>query len=301
MRHFLSILLGLAALVGLGGASLAVWPIGAAPELTRREGDPQRGGYLARAGGCIACHSDPGSGRPALTGGVPIETTFGIFVPPNLTSHETAGIGGWSIDEFARAVRQGVAPDGSPYYPAFPYAFYGHLSDQDIADLWAAFQGVPAQEVTAGNNSIAFPFNLRFGLKLWRAAYAKGPPTEPVADRPREWNRGRWLVNGLAHCGACHTDRNFAGGRRPGHYLAGSDDLPGGGKVPPIRSGDLQKTGWSVSALAYALKSGVMPDGDTFGSGMGKVVRHGTAWLTDADREAMAIYLMDQMNTEVVR
>jgi len=233
------------------------------------------------------------AGRPALTGGAPIETAFGTFVPPNLTTHETAGIGAWSIGDFARAVRQGVAPDGSPYYPAFPYAFYGHLSDQDIADLWAAFQGVPAQEVNVGTNDLGFPFNLRAGLKLWRAAFADGAPTEPLVERSEDWNRGRWLVNGLAHCGACHTDRNLAGGRRPGRYLAGSDDLPGGGTAPPIRPDDLAEAGWTVSGFAYGLKSGVMPDGDTFGSAMGEVVRHSTQWLTDADRTAMAMFLLD--------
>jgi len=294
MRRSYSILLGFGALAGLGGATLALWPIGKAPELAPREGDAQRGAYLARAGGCIACHSDPGSGRPALTGGASIKTTFGIFMPPNITTHETAGIGAWTIEDFARAVRQGVAPDGDPYYPAFPYAFYGQLSDQDIADLWAAFQGVQAQEVTAGANDIDFPFNLRFGLKLWRAAFQNGPPTEPLPDRSETWNRGRWLVNGLAHCGACHTDRNLVGGRRPDQYLLGSDDLPDGGKAPPIRPDDLREAGWTVSALAFGLKSGVMPDGDTFGGGMGEVVRQGTSWLTQDDREAMAAYLLDE-------
>ena len=154
MRRLLWVLLAVAALAGLGGASLAVWPIGEAPELAKRQGDAQRGAYLARAGGCIACHSDPDSSRPALTGGAPIKTGFGTFVPPNLTSHETSGIGAWSIDDFARAVRQGVAPDGAPYYPAFPYAFYGHLSDQDIADMWAAFQTVPPQGMVAEGHEI---------------------------------------------------------------------------------------------------------------------------------------------------
>ena len=297
MRRILIAFLAIAAVVGLGGVSLVVWPIGEPPDLTEREGDAQRGAYLARAGGCIACHSDPGSGRPALTGGAPIETSFGRFVPPNITPHRTAGIGAWSIEDFSRAVRQGIAPDGTPYYPAFPYAFYGHLSDQDIADLWAAFQGVQAQDVTAGANQIAFPFNLRFGLKLWRAAYAMGPPTDPEPDRSEAWNRGRWLVNGLTHCGACHTDRNVLGGRQPEQYLSGSDDLPEGGKAPPIRPGDLRDAGWTASSLAFGLKSGVMPDGDTFGSGMGEVVRQGTSWLSQADREAMAVYLLDEDET----
>lgn len=297
MHRSLTIVLVLLSVAGLGGVSLVVWPIGEVTRLAERDGDAQRGAYLARAGGCIACHSDPSSGRPALTGGAPIKTSFGSFVAPNLTTDETFGIGGWSVEDFARAVRQGIGPDGAPYYPAFPYAFYGHLTDQDIIDLWAAFQSVPPQEVTGGDKDIVFPFNLRFGLKLWRAAFAKGPPTAPDPEQSDPWNRGRWLVNGLAHCGACHTDRNLAGGRRASQYLAGSDDLPGGGKAPPIRPEHLKEAGWTVTSLAYGLKSGVMPDGDTFGGGMGEVVRHSTAWLSEADRKAMATYLLNEAKT----
>lgn len=297
MHRSLTIVLVLVSVAGLGGVSLVVWPIGEVTRLAERDGDAQRGAYLARAGGCIACHSDASSGRPALTGGAPIKTSFGSFVAPNLTTDETSGIGGWSVEDFARAVRQGIGPDGAPYYPAFPYAFYGHLTDQDIIDLWAAFQSVPPQEVTGGDKDIVFPFNLRFGLKLWRAAFAKGPPTAPNPEQSDPWNRGRWLVNGLAHCGACHTDRNLAGGRRASQYLAGSDDLPGGGKAPPIRPEHLKEAGWTVTSLAYGLKSGVMPDGDTFGGGMGEVVRHSTAWLSEADRKAMATYLLNEAKT----
>jgi len=276
----------------LGSGALALWPIGVPVALASLEGDAQRGAYLARAGGCIACHSDPGSAQPALTGGAPIETGFGRFVPPNITPHKEAGIGAWSIEDFARAVRQGIAPDGAPYYPAFPYAFYGHLSDQDIADMWAAFRTVAPQAMAAEGHEIGVPFNLRFGLKLWRAAYASGPPTQADPGRDPAWNRGRWLVNGLAHCGACHTDRNLVGGRRPDRYLMGSDDLPEGGKAPAITPDALRRAGWDVTALAFALKSGVKPDGDTFGGGMGEVVQHGTAWLTPDDRTAIAAYLL---------
>lgn len=277
MRRGLVLVLAVAVGLAVASGALALWPIGAPVALTALEGDAQRGAYLARAGGCIACHSDPGSGRPALTGGAAIETGFGRFLPPNITPHDPAGIGAWSIEDFARAVRQGIAPDGAPYYPAFPYPFYGHLSDQDIADMWAAFRTVPPQGMVAEGHAIGFPFNLRFGLKLWRAAYAGGPATQADPRRDTEWNRGRWLVNGLAHCGACHTDRNMFGGRMPDRTLTGSDDLPEGGKAPAITPEALRRAGWDASALAFALKSGVKPDGDTFGGGMGEVVRHGTA------------------------
>ncbi len=284
-------LLGLLTAIAACAALLALWPIGTPVALGALQPDPQRGAYLARAGGCIGCHSDPGSDRPALTGGGPIKTSFGSFVAPNITPDPDHGIGGWTLEDFARAVRQGIAPDGRPYYPAFPYAFYGALSDQDIVDMWAAFQTVPASPETAGAHDIAFPFDLRFGLKLWRAAYLHAPPTAPDPARPEAWNRGQWLVNGLAHCGACHTDRNLAGGRIAARHLKGSDDLPGGGTAPDITATALARTGWTAGDLAFALQSGVMPGGDTFGGGMGKVVQHSTAWLTPEDRTAIAQYL----------
>lgn len=290
------IVVGAAVILTITAASgaLALWPIGEPVSLSERKGDAERGAYLSRAGGCIACHSDRASGRPALTGGAPIETRFGRFIPPNLTQHDEAGIGAWSIEDFARAIRQGVSPDGQPYYPAFPYPFYADLSDQDIADIWAAFQTVAPQDVHPGDNEIAFPFNQRFGLKAWRAGFAQGPSTTAEEERSDAWNRGKWLVNGLAHCGACHTDRNFLGGRDKETALAGSDDLPEDGKAPAITTAALKTAGWTPTDLAFALRSGVKPDGDTFGGGMGEVVRDGTAWLRENDQRAIALYLLDQ-------
>lgn len=287
--------LGLAAvgLIAAGSAALAVWPVGRPVNLAELEGNVERGAYLARAGGCIACHSDPASGRAPLAGGAPIASGFGSFVPPNLTTDITHGIGTWDIADFAKAARQGISPGGDPYYPAFPYAFYGHLSDQDIADLWAAFQTVPPVAEPEPANKVPFPVNQRFGLKLWRAAFLNVPATEPQPDKTEAWNRGRWLVNGLAHCGACHTDRNLLGGRRMEARLAGSDDMPGGKTAPAITPAALARNGWTVHTLAFALKSGVAPGGDVLGGGMGEVIRQGTAWLTPEDRRAMATYLMD--------
>ncbi|MGC9369344.1 MAG: c-type cytochrome [Paracoccaceae bacterium] len=282
------------ALVAAGGAGVVQWPVGRPVAPIEPAGDAARGAYLARAAGCIACHTDTGAGGAPLAGGAPIETPFGRFVPPNLTPDPTHGIGAWTAEDFARAVRQGLSPEGEPYYPAFPYAFYAGLSDRDVADLWAAFRTVPAVAEPAPENAIAFPFDQRAGLKLWRAAFLQPAETAPVAGRSEEWNRGRWLVEGVAHCGACHTDRNALGARRAGARLAGSDDLPGGNQAPAITPGALREAGWSVQSLSYALQSGVMPDGDVFGGGMGEVVQQGTAWLDPADRRAMAVYLFDK-------
>ncbi|SEP18224.1 Cytochrome c, mono-and diheme variants [Salinihabitans flavidus] len=287
--------LGFAAvgLIAAGGAAVAVWPVGQPVEMAELEGNVERGAYLARAGGCIACHSDAASGRAPLSGGAPIVSGFGTFVPPNLTTDPDHGIGDWRIEDFAKAVRQGLSPEGALYYPAFPYAFYGHLNDQDIADLWAAFQTVPPVADPAPPNNVSFPVNQRFGLKLWRAAFLNAPPTKARRDKPEAWNRGRWLVNGLAHCGACHTDRNLLGARRMAARFAGSDDLPGGKTAPAITPEALSRNGWTVDNLAFALKSGVAPDGDVLGGGMGDVVQQSTAWMNQEDRKAMATYLLD--------
>ncbi|MBJ3761501.1 cytochrome c [Maribius pontilimi] len=283
-----------AGLAALGLVAVIAWPVGSVPAPIELTGDSQRGAYLARAGGCIACHTNWDEGGPPLAGGAPLETRFGTFHPPNLTMSASAGMGNWTITQFARAVRQGVSPDGASYYPTFPYAFYANLTDQDIADLWAAFQTVPAVDTPAPDNEVPFPFDQRWGLKLWRAAFLPAPRTEPVEGKSDPWNQGRWLVEGVTHCGACHTPRNIAGARVMAQKFTGADALPGQDKSPAITPDALAENGWTRDDLAYALQSGIMPNGDTFGGGMGEVVRHGTSFLTDADRRAIATYLLDE-------
>lgn len=284
---------GAALVAGLGAtAVLSAWPVAEPTRTVALEGDAWRGGYLARASGCIACHTAPVGGK-ALAGGAPLDTPFGSFVPPNLTPDPAFGIGAWTLAEFDLAVRQGVRPDGQPYYPAFPYPHYANFSDQDIADLWAAFRTVPPVADSPGESDVGFPFSIRSGVKLWRALYLEPPPTQPVLGRSDAWNRGQALVEGAAHCGACHTGRTLLGGLDPDERFAGSDALPGGDKAPPIRADALAERGWTVANLAYALKTGIMPDGDAFGGSMAEVVQNGTAYLDQSDLEAIAIYVLD--------
>ncbi|MEX3316968.1 cytochrome c [Sulfitobacter sp. PS-8MA] len=290
------VLTGVAA-AGLTGAAaiaaLVVWPIGTPPATIDLDGDVQRGAYLARASGCIACHTNFEQGGAPLAGGAPLNTPFGSFHPPNITPDPEGGIGRWQVTDFAKAVRQGVSPEGEPYFPAFTYPFYADFTDQDIADLWAAFQTVAPVAEAAPDHDVGFPFNQRWGLKAWRALFNRDPETEPIPGKSDVWNRGRKLVRGAAHCGACHTGRNLAGGRMPDAVFAGNDDLPGGNKAPSILPSDLAAGGWTVRNLAYALKSGVTPSGDVFGGSMGEVVQNGTRFLTPADLEAIATYLLD--------
>lgn len=294
MRKWSIALLLALALAGAGAAGLAAWPIGKEPELTRLEGSAQRGAYLARMGGCIACHTDIRNGGKPLAGGVALKTDFGTFYSPNLTTDATHGIGGWTIAQFAKAVRQGVSPDGRPYYPAFPYPFYSSLSDQDVADLWAAFQTVPAADSPSKEQDLIFPFSFRPGLKVWRALFFDQNPLDSKPERSELWKRGRFIVEGPAHCAACHTPRNFMGARQAELHLHGADALPNGGKSPSIRASVLKEKGWTQDSLKYALKTGIMPDGDTFGGAMGEVVRDGTRFLTDEDLNAITAYLLDK-------
>ena len=292
--------LALGAAVALASAgALWAWPIGEPERLGALQGDAWRGAYLARAGGCVACHTAPGGA--ALAGGAPLDTPFGTFVPPNITPDPAGGIGGWTLDEFAVAVRQGVAPEGHAYYPAFVYEFYRNFTDQDVADLFAAIQSVPPVAEAAAPHDVGFPFNLRFGLKLWRAAFLSEPYVTPVMGRSELWNRGQALVEGASHCAACHTGRNLLGGLDADERMAGSDALPGGETAPSIRRDDLLARGWTPTNLAYALRTGVAPDGDALGGAMAEAIHQGTSFLDEADREAIAAYLLDvdEMGTAI--
>lgn len=297
MRGLIRSILVPTLIAGAGGWALASWPIGETEAVAAVPGDAGRGAYLARASGCVACHTKGTEPDAALAGGIPLDTPFGSFVPPNITPHREAGIGGWTIEDFARALRQGISPEGDPYYPAFPYEFYAGFSDQDIADLWAAFRTVPPAAEAAPDHDVGFPFSFRAGLKLWRAAYRARPETAERMGSPDAWNRGRELVEGAAHCAACHTGRNLAGGLKDSRTFAGNDRLPGGSRAPSIRAEDLALRGWTVASLGYALRSGILPNGDAFGGSMAEVVAGGTAFLTDADREAIATYLLDPAGT----
>lgn len=300
MRGLIRTLLLPALAISAGAWGLAAWPIGEPVALMELAGDPQRGAYLARASGCVACHTNSIASGASLAGGAPLDTAFGTFVPPNITPHPDAGIGRWTIEDFARAIRQGISPDGSPYYPVFTYSFYSGFSDQDIADLWSALRTVPPVDVAAPDHDLNFPFSFRSGLKLWRAAYLTTPETDALMGATDSWNRGRELVEGAAHCAACHTGRTMLGGLDADERFAGNPDLPGGSRAPSLRVEDLIKKGWTVSGLAYALKSGVLPNGDAFGGSMAEVVTNGTAFLNQADREAIATYLLDPAATGVL-
>lgn len=294
MRRALLWTAGAAVLLGLGGvaALAALQPEAPERDLAGLEGDVGRGTYVARLAGCIACHTDAEAGGAVLAGGAPIETDYGTFRAPNITPHPEDGIGDWTLEDFARALSEGKSPEGKHYFPSFPYPFYTRLSEQEIVDLWAAVNSVPPVEGGPGPHGLKFPFGFHQGVALWNALFFEPGPLEPVEERSEEWNRGRYLARGPAHCGACHTPRNLLGARQIDRRYQGGEG-PGGSAVPDITPDALREAGWDAGALAYGLRTGIMPDGDVFGGAMVEVVRDGTQFWSDADLQAIATYLMD--------
>ncbi|MGB0671910.1 MAG: c-type cytochrome [Rhodospirillales bacterium] len=255
------------------------------------EGDVARGAYVARLSACITCHTDIQGGGAVLAGGAAIKTPFGTFYAPNITPDPEAGIGSWSLPDFARALTEGISPDGRHYFPAFPYPFFERLSDQDIVDLWAAVQSVPAVKNSAPDHDLPIPFGAGLAARVWQALFLS-PPTAPrmegtAADR----ERGAYLAEGPAHCGACHTPRNLFGARDTTRRFRGGE-ASSGEKAPAITAEALKRRNWTEKNLVYALRTGLMPDGDSFGGAMARVVNGGTRFWSNKDLEALAGYLL---------
>ena len=279
------------AVIAVGSVSLFSAPE-SPPRQTHLVGDPQRGAYVLRLAGCVACHTNAKDGGKFLAGGAPLESGFGSFYPPNITPDLDEGIGAWSQADFFTAMTQGESPRGDAYYPAFPYAFYTNMSDQDIADLWAALRQVaPAESATdtAGANTLRFPVSWRILLRPWQRLFFQPGMSPPAVDSP-SWQRGHYIVEGPGHCGACHTPRNPLGARKRGAALAGTRIA--GERVPAITAAELKQDGWSIEDVVFALETGLTPQGDVFGGVMGEVVRDSTSHLTPQDLHAIAIYLL---------
>ena len=253
-----------------------------------------RGAYIFRAAGCLACHTDTKNKGAPLAGGRALATPFGTFYTPNITPDPVHGIGAWSDADFLRALGEGVAPDGRHYYPAFPYTSYTGMTERDALDLKAYLFAQPAVGQPNRAHDLKFPFGFRFLMVPWKVLFFEAGSRVGDPARDAKWNRGAYLVAHLGHCGECHTPRNFLGGIDRDRPLAGNPNGPDGKKVPnitPHREAGIGK--WRASDITYVLKSGFLPDGDYVGGAMTEVVEEGTSHLNDADRAAIADYLMN--------
>ena len=254
--------------------------------------DPEvvaRGRYLATAANCVGCHTVPGGTEYA--GGRALKTPFGTFYSPNITPHPEAGIGDWSDEDFLRALKQGIAPQGHPYYPAFPYTSFSGITDADALAIKAFLFSLSPADKPSRPHDLSFPYSIRSALWPWRWLYFNPEPFAPPPGASAEVRRGAYLVVVLGHCGECHTPRDWLGGRDQDRRLAGTAAGPEGGKVPNITPDP--KTGlgkWSSRDVVRVLENGLLPDFDTVGGPMGEVVR-ATSKLAPEDRAAIAAYL----------
>jgi mono/diheme cytochrome c family protein len=262
-----------------------------ADDLPPHQPDAERGSYIFFASGCGGCHATPEQNDPLrLGGGRELETDFGTFRVPNISPHPQAGIGGWSALEFANAMLRGVSPEGWHYYPSFPYTTYQRMASSDILDLKAFLDTVPPVATAVGGHEVPFPFNIRRGIGLWKRLYLDGAAFAVDPAHNETEARGAYLVQAMAHCGECHTPRDWLGGLNTGRWLAGAPNPAGEGRIPNITPHADGIANWSERDIAFALETGFTPDFDTLGSSMARVVRN-TSQLTDEDRAAIAAYL----------
>ena len=257
---------------------------------TQPQEDPAvaRGRYVAIAGDCAACHTDPRHGKP-FAGGYALETPFGKLLASNITSDKNTGIGAWTEQEFTRAVREGKGRHGENLYPAMPYNAYVKVSDQDMHDLWAYMQTVPAVNNEVVSNQLPFPFNIRLMMMGWNLLFFDNTPFKPGADATEQINRGAYLVDGLGHCAACHTPKNFLGGDKGGAYLQGGELA--GWHAPEITGNPYVGIGgWSDAQLVQYLKTGSNHVAVASGP-MAEAVTNSTQHMRDEDLYAIAAYL----------
>lgn len=291
-KRALSILAVTALLVGLGYAGAVAYDLQQRYPQTRGslaasalKTQLERGRYIADLADCVACHSAPG-GQP-FAGGYRLETPFGPLLSSNITSDPQTGIGGWTQEQFDRAVRHGKGSHGY-LYPAMPYTAYGRLTDQDLADLWQYIRTLPPVSNAVVENQLPFPFDQRWLLAGWNLLFFRATPFEPDPRRSDAFNRGDYLVNGPGHCTVCHTAVNFLGGDS-------EDSLQGAvlaGWHAPDLTGNLH-TGlghWTTDDIVLYLKTGTNRLSVASGP-MTEAIENSTQYLTEEDLAAIAEYL----------
>ena len=258
-------------------------------------GDPQdfsqveRGKYLTAMGDCVACHSAPG-GKP-FAGGRTIETPFGKLLSPNITPDVQTGLGAWTDDEFVRAMQQGIDRAGQHLYPAFPYAYYTHMTREDVLAIRAYLASLPAVENQVQTNQLPFPLDVRESLTAWNAINFKPGEFKPDPSKSAEWNRGAYIVTGPEHCGLCHTPKTISGGDETSRFLQGN--ALQGWYAPNITGDQRQGIGaWPADQIAEYLRTGHNAIAASSGP-MAEEVMQSSYALSDADLHAIAIYLKD--------
>jgi mono/diheme cytochrome c family protein len=253
----------------------------------------QRGEYLVHAGGCVSCHTVP-RGTP-FAGGRALATPFGTFYSPNITPDPDTGIGRWTDAQFVQALRQGRRPDGTSYFPVFPYPSFTNISDADALAIKAYLFSQPAARQANRPHDVAFPFSWRFLQTGWRLLFFREGPFQADPAHDAAYNRGAYLVTALAHCGECHTPRNTLGAVKPSLMLAGTADGPDGQSVPNITPDRATGIGnWDADDIVTLLRTGHTPEQGTVKGAMREAVQDGLKFLNEDDLRAIAAYLQAQ-------
>jgi len=260
--------------------------------------DLANGKYMFTAGGCAECHAAPAKkcdglkikDKEVLAGGRCLKTPVGTFHVPNISPDKETGIGNWTTLDFVTAMKRGVAPGGVHLYPAFPYTSYQRMTYEDLIDLKAYLDSLPAVKSEVAAHELSFPFNIRRGVGLFQRFYVDGEPLAQDPHASAELNRGAYLVRGAGHCAECHSSRNILGGIVIDTEFAGAKNPEGKGSVPNITSSDDGLGEWSEEDVAYLLETGNTPDFDVIGDNMAPV-QENMALLTPEDRKAIAAYI----------
>jgi alcohol dehydrogenase (quinone), cytochrome c subunit len=264
------------------------------PEPVRAENMIERGAYLAALGDCAACHSTPG--RPPFSGGLRMAIPVGAIYTTNITPDNEHGIGTFSLTDFDRALRYGVSR-GHTLYPAMPFTSYYNTQPADVTALYEYFKyGVAPAAVPNRRNELMFPLSMRWPLSFWRMLFASSPhPFAAASGTDPAWARGAYFIEGLGHCGECHTPRSLFMSMQARTAADGPTYLSGaaieGYFAPSLRSGGPGTLGdWSLDDLAQFLRTGANRQGITFAS-MSDVIVHSTRHLTTDDARSAALYL----------
>ncbi len=248
-----------------------------------------RGEYLIKAADCVACHTVGETGKP-FAGGVAFKLPFGTIYSSNITADPTYGIGAYTDDEFVRAVREGIRRDGKHLYPAFPYTSYTQLSRDDVLAIKAYLWTLPPVAQPNRPNELGFPFNQRFGMLFWKAAFHKSGRFTPDPAKSAQWNSGAYLAIALGHCGECHTPRNLGFGLEHDRELTGEEVQ--GWRAYNITSDPQHGIGsWSDDQILAYLASGHAPSHASAGGPMLEAVAHSLQFLNPTDATALVTYL----------
>ncbi|HLC07927.1 MAG TPA: cytochrome c [Methyloceanibacter sp.] len=298
MRRVLLALLVLAVVGGAVFFFLTMPRTIPASALPAHDPDVKNGEYMFIAGGCAECHAVPRKkcsdsktkDKTTLAGGRCLNTPFGVFNVPNISPDKETGIGNWSTLDFVNAMKQGIAPGGVHLYPAFPYTSYQRMTYEDLIDLKAYLDTLPAVKNEVPPHALSFPFNIRRGLGAWQFLYVDGKTFTPDPKQSTELNRGAYLVAGPGHCAECHSKRNLIGGIEQDKAFAGAKNPEGKGTIPNITPSDDGIGDWSEDDIAYLLETGNTPDFDVIGGNMA-AVQENLAKLTPEDRKDIAAFL----------